>query len=95
VTDEAKSAAAVVPLSCVSEVNLLHVEWPDCGTIDHGSGDVWVQQQGAPSSAKQVAAGDTLVVFKPSVHADMRCLCAAVRHNQTTNKLALAAGGQS
>ncbi len=44
VTDEAKSAAAVVALSCVSEVNLLHVEWPDCGTVDHGSGDVWVQQ---------------------------------------------------
>ena len=44
VTDEEKSAAAVVALSCVSEVNLLHVEWPDCGTVDHGSGDVWVQQ---------------------------------------------------
>lgn len=34
-------------------------------------------------AGRQSARLDTVAVFKPSVHAGMRCLWAAVRHNQT------------
>jgi hypothetical protein len=37
-------ASNAYPNGAVNFLHSVHVEWPDCGAVDHGSGDVWVQQ---------------------------------------------------